>query len=62
MRDVCDIAEHVSELADRGEVDDINYANLKAIPRKRLICGVSILTKWGNPFMWLQKRLLSDKK
>lgn len=48
MRDVCDIAEYVSELADKGEVDDINYANLKALPHKRLIYKVSVPGKWGK--------------
>lgn len=48
MGGVCDIAEYVSELADRGEVDDINYANLNAIPHKRLIYKVSVPGKWGK--------------
>lgn len=48
LRDTCDIAEYLGELADRGEADDINYANLKAIPHKRLICKVGIPGKWGK--------------
>jgi len=45
---VCDIGEYACKLADRGEADDTNYANLKAIPYKRLIYKVSVPGKWGK--------------
>lgn len=32
VRDMCEIAGYISNTVDRGEVNDINYANLKAIP------------------------------
>lgn len=46
LRDTCDIAEYPGELADRGEADDINYANLNVIPHKRLICKAGVPGKW----------------
>lgn len=48
MRDVCEIAAYISRIADRGEVDDINYANLEAILHKRLIYKATVPGKWGE--------------
>lgn len=63
MRDVCEIAAYISRIADRGEVDDINYANLEAIPHKRLIYKATVPGKWGEHCSsGSKKRLLSDKK
>lgn len=54
--------EHKSKPADRGEEDDINYANLKATPHRRLTAKSVYLEEWGKLFTGLQKRLLSDKE
>lgn len=62
LHPMSDTAEHQSKLADRGEAGDINYANLKATQHRKLICKVSVPVKWGKLFIWLQKKLLSDKE
>lgn len=60
--DVCNIAEYITELADRGEADDTNYANSKAIPHKKLIYKITAHGKQGKLFIWLQKRFLRDSE
>lgn len=45
LNDMCETDEYISELADKGEVVDINDANFKNVPHKRLIYKVSV---WGT--------------
>lgn len=44
--------EHESKPAGRGEEDDINYANSKATPHRRLTCKVSVLGRVGKAVCW----------
>lgn len=62
LSDVREIDEYIRELADKGEVDDINYANLKTIPHKRLIYKVSVCSTPRALYSFGSKKLLSEKK